>query len=705
MIGLIQPANSRTAMDVPTPNTNELCITLVADYLNGKIGKDNAVGHILEAFRESDVYKRATPVQIQTTISTYIGMLDQAESAWEVAALWGRGAWQVWGDITEEEQGGAQQALGPNPRTLELQLNMGSMNHKGLPIQKWAQEEGELMRQCSPGWEMKIQKLTCSPQVRNSPANSTKTRRSISKSQSITCSVQGGYQSFWTLSGSKYCRGRWLTLTLSSQWSTQSSLTTEQLRHLGTLNSNLDIQNQPKQLGTMGIDLLCTVHSSAQCSSSTPTESQNSYNTVSTSPLTLYPPMQEGKTRSSTSTRQSDWTGSVNNMLLDQFKKFRFLEVWHIFSKAAGDQGAQRNQWGSSTGQCGGVSTWWSKDLCQLFNQGKCGKQASEYWYRHVCIRCGKEGYAEKECTSKKAWVISCEGQETEACQEISMESQWVSDEELGPTAGYSLTAKPLPHPSPMAESDPVRQVMILNWPDLFKIICKIDINTFEGLLTHHPNWAFIDSVLVRLHEGFWPFADMMKEGYPKLWDGSWCLPKSEQECDFLEEQVWTEIAAEHFSELFGMKLLLRMYSPLVHAIPKPDSDTMCLVMDHSSRDFSPNSMILWEDVAGVWLNGLHTLGVSIMWSKHNCPNADLILYESDVSTTYRQLLMHPLYQILQIITVGDQRYIDRSNEFGGHASQIIWQSFMYVAHNLDPGLQVQYRHIEMLHQWRLFGC
>ena len=162
MLGLIQPANSRTATDVPTPNTNELCITLVADYLNGKIGKDNAVGHILEAFRESDVYKRATPVQIQTTISTYIRMLDQAESAWEVAALWGRGAWQVWGDITEEEQGGAQQALGPNPRTLEQQLNMGSMNHKGLPIWKWAQEEGELTRQCSPGWEMKIQKLMCS---------------------------------------------------------------------------------------------------------------------------------------------------------------------------------------------------------------------------------------------------------------------------------------------------------------------------------------------------------------------------------------------------------------------------------------------------------------------------------------------------------------------------------------------------------------
>ena len=92
MSGLIQPANSRTAMDVPIPNTNKLCITLGADYLNGKIGKDNAIRHILKAFRELEVYERATPVQIQTVISAYIRMLDQAKSAREVAALQGRGA-------------------------------------------------------------------------------------------------------------------------------------------------------------------------------------------------------------------------------------------------------------------------------------------------------------------------------------------------------------------------------------------------------------------------------------------------------------------------------------------------------------------------------------------------------------------------------------------------------------------------------------
>ena len=86
---ICQGLYSRTATDMPMPNTNKLCITLITDYSNGKIGKDNAIRHILEAFRELDVYKRVTPrpVQIQTTISTYIRMLDQAESAQEVAAL------------------------------------------------------------------------------------------------------------------------------------------------------------------------------------------------------------------------------------------------------------------------------------------------------------------------------------------------------------------------------------------------------------------------------------------------------------------------------------------------------------------------------------------------------------------------------------------------------------------------------------------
>ena len=42
------------------------------------------------------------------------------------------------------------------------------------------------------------------------------------------------------------------------------------------------------------------------------------------------------------------WSGSVNNVSLDQFKKFRFLEVQYVYSKAASEQVRQESQRGGS---------------------------------------------------------------------------------------------------------------------------------------------------------------------------------------------------------------------------------------------------------------------------------------------------------------------------------------------------------------------
>ena len=150
-----------------------------------------------------------------------------------------------------------------------------------------------------------------------------------------------------------------------------------------------------------------------------------------------------------------------------------------------------------------------------------------------------------------------------------------------------------------------------------------------------------------------------------------------EKEFLFLQEQADTEINAGHFSALFRTELLPGMCSPLVHAVLKPKSETMQLVVDHSSRDFSPNSMITHENIAGIQLDGLCSLSVSLMQIKLRHPSANLVLYKLDISAEYRQLPMHPLYQILQVITMDSQRYIDRNNNFGGCTSQVIWQLFM----------------------------
>ena len=150
-----------------------------------------------------------------------------------------------------------------------------------------------------------------------------------------------------------------------------------------------------------------------------------------------------------------------------------------------------------------------------------------------------------------------------------------------------------------------------------------------------------------------------MKRGYPKLWHKLWHLLKTKKEQEFLKEQVKTKIVAGWFSDSFGMELLPGMYSPPVHTVLKPESNMMWFVIDQSSGDFSPTQwslrMMLQEC----------NLMVFILW------------VSSDVSAVYCQLPMHPLYQILQVGTMGGQRYVNRNNNFCGQATQVIWQSFM----------------------------
>ena len=426
MSGLIQPANSRTAMDVPTPNTNKLCITLGADYLNGKIGKDNAIRHILKAFRELDVYERATPVQIQTAISAYIRMLDQAKSAREVAALQGRGAWQVQGDIAEEEQRGSPVSIGPQPEDAGAAVEYGidelwgtpnletSLGRRGADktMFTWARDKDSEINVLTPSQEL-THKLIWNQMI------------NIKVMKHNLFSVRG-LPEFPDSKWVKVLQEKVVDLdviisvihsTITDNWATETFRDFE--FQFGHLKPTKTVRNHGDWL------IMYSAFQHAMWFIYPHRESELIWYSEY---ITAYFASADAGGQNQVLNLNKAiwcWSGSVNNMLLDQFEKFRFLKVQHIFSKAAGDQGVQGNQWGLSTGQHGGVSTWQSKDLCWLFNQGKCGKQASEFQYRHVCIRCGKEGHAKKECASKKAWAIMCKGQETEVCQEISMESQW----------------------------------------------------------------------------------------------------------------------------------------------------------------------------------------------------------------------------------------------------------------------------------------
>ena len=117
-------------------------------------------------------------------------------------------------------------------------------------------------------------------------------------------------------------------------------------------------------------------------------------------------------------------------------------------------------------------------------------------------------------------------------------------------------------------------------------------MDVFEALLKDHPNPLFVKSVCDGLREGFWPWADTLKEGYPDTHDESRPMPSNEEHAAFIRAQCVKEREKGFYSRPFGTDLLPGMYSMPIHAVPKPNSTDLRLVTDHSAGPFSLNSMV-----------------------------------------------------------------------------------------------------------------
>jgi len=249
--------------------------------------------------------------------------------------------------------------------------------------------------------------------------------------------------------------------------------------------------------------------------------------------------------------------------------------------------------------------------------------------------------------------------------------------DDISPAARYSFSAEPLPRPPQSELNNTAANDTIRTHPDLFKITCNINIKKLGELLRNHPNQPFVQSVLVGLTEGFWPWAEQ-RDGYPVTHCEPQHPPRNDQEHEFMLSQRRKEIEAGRFSEPFS-DLLLGMNVVPVHAIPKP-VDKLRLVVDHSAGIYSINSMIDRQAIAGVKLDGIKTLGDSLraFRATHSVDESHpLMLWKSDVAAAYRQMPMHPLWQIKQAVSIDGQFSIDRCNNFGGRASQKIWWSFI----------------------------
>jgi hypothetical protein len=245
------------------------------------------------------------------------------------------------------------------------------------------------------------------------------------------------------------------------------------------------------------------------------------------------------------------------------------------------------------------------------------------------------------------------------------------------PTAIWTESALPLPRPSEREFQNLAALRTISKNPGLFFISTCINIDKFESLLVDHPNPQFVKSVCQGLREGFWPFADTHFGEWPLSFDNSFRPLKSEAEAKFVKSQIDKEVKLGRYSEAFGPDLLPGMYSMPVHAVPKPGTNKFRLVTDHSAGPYALNSMISWGDIAGVALDNVQHLGNGLRHFHWTHWGKNLQLWKADVSEAYRHMPMHLLWQVKQIVSFSDKRYVDRQNIFGSRASQRIYHAFM----------------------------
>ena len=197
----------------------------------------------------------------------------------------------------------------------------------------------------------------------------------------------------------------------------------------------------------------------------------------------------------------------------------------------------------------------------------------------------------------------------------------------------WTESTSPLP-PIPLDEYRNKEAVnTIINNPHLFKIVTPINTPQFKELLSKHPNQPFVNSVVDGLTHGFWPFTHTNYGTYPTTLDDSGVPPKTPEQISFLSDQVQTESNAGRYSIPFGPDLLPGMYSTPILAVPRKGK--LCLCNHQSHGEFSLNSMMKRDDIAGVKLDGIRKLGESLHLFRHQYGDKCLVLFKSDIKAAF----------------------------------------------------------------------
>lgn len=238
-------------------------------------------------------------------------------------------------------------------------------------------------------------------------------------------------------------------------------------------------------------------------------------------------------------------------------------------------------------------------------------------------------------------------------------------------TSIVSETATPWIRVPSYIKKNPEIENTIMQNQHLFKIVTPIKVPVLQNLLRAHPNQEFVESVCHSFSEGSWPWADI-PEHYPLTHEEQNRPFRDSKAIKFVKEYLEEEIAEGRYSQTFGSNLLPGMYSAPIGVVPKPHSEKLRLIDDHSAGRYSLNSMIP-RDARHIILDDMQRFGSYILRMKRRYPDESLVVFKSDVAHAFRNVPMAPEWQMLQTIQIEGLRYVNRNLAFGTAAAPRLW--------------------------------
>ena len=98
------------------------------------------------------------------------------------------------------------------------------------------------------------------------------------------------------------------------------------------------------------------------------------------------------------------------------------------------------------------------------------------------------------------------------------------------------------------------------------------------------------------------------------------------------------------------------IFQVILDRTPAWDVQHLTTCNDHSAGEYS---LIVQDDSTGCHLTTLSDLVNALLCNcqKNGCHK--LILFKSDITIAYHHLILHPLWQIKQIVTVDREHHVD----------------------------------------------